>query len=319
MTLNYILRRVAEGIVVLIIVTILVFLAMRLLPGDPILIFVTAQDVQLITPELMDKLYAEYGLDKPLVVQYFNWLGQIFTGNLGKSIHLGESVTSLIAARLPVSFIVAIPSFILAGIFGVLLGTIAGLNRGKTTDTVVTSLANFGISVPNFWLGILLIYVFGIHLKWLPVQGYTPPFEDFGLFVKKLIMPVFVIAIWGMAFFARQTRSSILEVLRQDYIRTAWAKGLKERIVVIRHALKNAFIPVITVMGMSFVLMIAGQVIIENVFSIPGLGRLLVTAIFGQDYQLVQAGVLVLSVLVVLTNLFVDIAYAWLDPRIRYN
>jgi peptide/nickel transport system permease protein len=319
MTSYHIILRLLQGIVIFIIVTIFVFLAMRLLPGDPILIYVVQQDVEFLSPEILAQLRHEYGLDQPLVIQYFDWISGILHGDFGTSIHYREPVGKLLAERLPVSIYLAIPSFLLAGFFGVLAGLVAGLRRGKIIDTMVTSLANFGIAVPHFWLGILMIYFFGLYLGWLPVQGYTSPFDDFWLSINKMIMPVFVVAIGGIAFFARQTRSSILEVTRQDYIRTAWSKGLRERVVVMRHALKNAFIPVITVMGMSLVMMIAGQVIIENVFSIPGLGRLLVSAIFGQDYQVVQACVLVMAVLVVLANLIVDISYTWFDPRIRYG
>jgi peptide/nickel transport system permease protein len=315
----YIVRRIGQAIIVLIIVTMIVFLAMRFLPGDPILIYMVQQDVQLLTPETEAALRHEFGLDKPVPVQYFDWITGIFRGDLGTSIHYREPVIKLLADRLPVSLNLAIPAFLLATFFGVLFGVLAGLRRGKKLDTVVTSIANFGIAMPGFWLGILLIYLFGLYLGWLPTQGYISPFDDFWLSTKKLIMPIFVVATWGTAFFARQTRSSILEVMCQDYIRTASSKGLRERIVVIRHALKNAFIPVITVMGMVLIMMIAGQVIIENVFSIPGIGRLMLSAIFGQDYQVVQSCVLLISTIVVSVNLIVDISYGWLDPRIRYG
>jgi len=316
---TYVIRRIIQALVVLFIVTMLIFAAMRFLPGDPILIYLVQQDVELLTPEIEAQMRAEFGLDNPIPVQYFDWIGGIFRGDLGTSIHYREPVLKLIGERLPVSLHLAIPSFIFACIFGVSAGIWAGLRRGKTTDTVVTLIANFGISTPNFWMGILMIYLFGVILGWLPVQGYTSPFDNFWLSTQKLIMPVFVIGTWAAAFFARQTRSSILEVMQQDYIRTATSKGLRGQVVILRHALKNAFIPVITVMGMVLIMTISGQVLIENVFSIPGLGRLMVSAIFGQDYQVVQACVLLVSVIVVTVNLLVDISYGWLDPRIRYN
>ncbi len=315
----YIVRRIFYGLIVFLVVTILIFLAMRLLPGDPILIYVVSQDLQNVSPEIMEQLRAEHGLDKPIPVQYINWLGNLFRGDMGDSIHFNEPVTKLISERLPVSLYIAVFSFILAAIFGVTFGVIAGLRRNSKTDTAVTSLANLGISLPHFWLAILLIFVFGVWLGWLPTQGYTSPTEDLGLSLKKVIMPVFVVATWAMAFYARQARSSILEIVHQDYIRTAWSKGLNERAVIIRHALKNSFIPIITVMGMSFVMMVSGQVVIENVFSIPGIGRLLVSAIFAQDYAIVQGCVMVIAVLVIVANLVVDISYGWFDPRIRYN
>jgi len=315
----YIIRRLLYGIIVFIVVTILVFLAMRALPGDPILIYIVQQDVQHITEEMLDDLRIKHGLDKPIPVQYIKWVGNIFKGDFGKSISFNEPVSKLIGERLPVSLSIALMAFILASIFGVAFGVIAGLRRSKFIDTVVTSLANFGISVPHFWLAILMIFVFGVWLRWLPTGGYIDPFEDFGQWVRYMVMPVFVVATFATAFYARQARSSILEVVHQDYVRTAWAKGLRERVVVLRHALKNAFIPVITVMGMSLVLLVSGQVVIENVFSIPGLGRLIVAAIFAQDYAIVQGCVLVIAIMVVLANLIVDISYAWFDPRIRYD
>jgi peptide/nickel transport system permease protein len=183
----------------------------------------------------------------------------------------------------------------------------------------MTSLANFGVAAPNFWLGVILIYVFGLYLGWFPTNGYTSPFDNFWLSTKQMVMPVFALAVWSMAFLSRQTRSSMLEVLRQDYIRTAWSKGLRERVVVMRHVLKNGLNPVITVMGMLLSNTIGGAVIIENVFNIPGMGRLLVSSVFSQDYQVVQSAILLIGIVVVLANLMVDISYGWIDPRIRYD
>jgi peptide/nickel transport system permease protein len=208
---------------------------------------------------------------------------------------------------------------LLATFFGVLLGMLAGIRRGKILDTIVTFIANFGIAMPGFWLGILLIYFLSLQLHWFPVQGYVSPAENLGDNIKHLVLPVFVVATWGVAFFARQTRSTMLEVLCQDYIRTAFSKGLKERAVVIKHALKNAFIPIVTVMGMVLIMMIAGQVVIENVFSLPGIGRLMVGSIFSRDYLVVQSCVLLISAIVILVNLIIEISYGWLDPRIRRN
>jgi peptide/nickel transport system permease protein len=314
--ISYIIRRLWLAAVVLILVSIFIFLAMRLLPGDPILIYIKQQDVNYLAPDMEAQLRHQYGLDKSLPVQYISWISNVFRGDLGVSIYYQEPVKKLLAERLPVSLNLAIPSFILAVLVGVLAGMISGLKRGKIIDTLVSSVANLGIAAPNFWLGILLIYLFSVSLKWLPAQGYTSPFDNLWLNIKQLIMPVFVVASWGVSFFARQTRSSILEIIRQDYIRTAWSKGLTERVIVVRHAMRNAFIPIVTVMGMVFIMMVGAQVITENVFSIPGIGRLMVSAIFGQDYQIVQALVLVISALVILVNLAVDISYCWLDPRI---
>jgi len=196
---------------------------------------------------------------------------------------------------------------------------ISAVRRGTWLDTIVTILANIGITVPIFWLGIILMYIFALELKWLPVFGYTSPFNDFWMSTRQLVMPVFCLAIFSLSSIIRQTRSSMLEVMRQDYIRTAWSKGLRERVVIYRHALKNGLIPVITLIGMSLSMVIGGSVLIETVFNIPGLGRALVTAVFTKDYQVVQGFSLIIAAVVLVTNLIVDISYGWFDPRIRYN
>jgi peptide/nickel transport system permease protein len=317
--LSYIIRRLVQAVVVFILVSIIIFLAIRFLPGDPIDLYMAQQNLQTQTPEMKAELERKFGLDKPEPVQYLNWISGIFRGDFGTSIYFHEPVSNLIGETMPVSLNLAIPAFLISTFFGVLFGVLAGMKRGTKWDTIVTSVANFGIAMPGFWLGILLIYFFAVLLPLFPVQGYTSPLENLGLNVKSLVMPVFVVATWATAFLARQTRSTMLEVLCQDYIRTAYSKGLRERIIIIRHALKNAFIPIITVMGMVFIMMIAGQVIVENVFSIPGIGRIMVSSIFSRDYQVVQTCVLLIAAIVVLVNLVIDISYGWLDPRIRFS
>jgi peptide/nickel transport system permease protein len=316
---TFIIRRLFQAVIVFIIVSVIIFLAIRFLPGDPIELYMASQDFQTQSPEMKAELQHKFGLDQPQPVQYFNWITGVFRGDLGSSIYYHEPVSDLIVEALPISLNLAIPAFFLAAFFGVLFGLLAGMRRGKILDTIVTFIANFGIAMPGFWLGILLIYFLSLQLHWFPVQGYVSPAEDLGSNIKHLILPVFVVATWGTAFFARQTRSTILEVLCQDYIRTAYSKGLKERAVVIKHALKNAFIPIITVMGMVLIMMIAGQVIIENVFSIPGIGRIMVGSIFSRDYMVVQSCVLLIAAIVILVNLIIEISYGWLDPRIRRN
>ena len=316
---TYIIRRLIQAVIVLILITLLVFFAMRILPGDPLMIYITQQDISLITPETEAQLRKEFGLDKSLVLQYVDWISGIFHGDMGKSIHYHESVSTLMAQRIPVTLHLGLLAFVISSFLGILAGLVAALRRGSALDNIVTSLANFGISAPNFWLGIMLIYALGLYLRWLPIQGYTSPFDDFWRSTRQLIMPVFVLSAWSMAFISRQVRSNILEVAHQDYIRTAWAKGLQERVVVLRHILKNGLIPVVTVMGIQLSYIIGGSVIIENVFNIPGMGRLMVASVFSQDYQVVQAGILIVGVAVVFTNFLVDISYGWLDPRIRYS
>lgn len=316
---TYIVRRVIQAMLVLILVSILVFLAMRMLPGDPLMIYIVQQDISFITPEMEAQLRHEFGLDKSLPMQYFDWIWGMLYGDMGRSIHYNDSVAAIMAHRVPITMLLGVLSFIGSNVLGLLVGIVSALRRGTLLDNVLTSVANFGICVPHFWLGVLMIYLFALYLGWLPTQGYVSPLDDLGECIRHLIMPVFVLSIWGMAFVARQARSSMLEVIRQDYVRTAWAKGLQERDVVLRHVLKNGLIPVVTVIGVRLSYLIGGMVVLENVFNIPGVGRLLVAAVFSQDYQVVQSGVLIIGLSVVIVNLLVDISYGWLDPRIRFQ
>jgi peptide/nickel transport system permease protein len=317
---TYLIRRVLWALVILIMLTLLVFFAMRLLPGDPIIIYVgQSQGLVNMDPEALAELKAQFGLDKPIMVQYFNWVGGIFRGDLGKSLYYHDKVTTLLGKRMPVTLHIGVITFIIATILGVLGGMLAALRRGKLGDQIITPLSYIGITIPIFWLGVLMIYAFGLKLHWLPTSGYTSPFDDFWLSTKKLIMPVICLAVTQIAMLSRQMRSSVLEVVRQDYVRTAWSKGLRERAIVIKHMLKNSLIPVITLMGFAIGMIFGGSVLIESVFNIPGMGRLMVTSIFNQDYVVVQSCTLIFAVIVLLTNLAVDISYGWLDPRIRYG
>jgi peptide/nickel transport system permease protein len=293
---------------------------MRLLPGDPIIIYV-AQTAQLeaMPPEMVDQLRAQFGLDKPIIIQYFNWLGNIFQGDFGESIYYHEDVSKLMLERFPVTLHIGIVALIFGSVFGIVAGLLAAIRRGKWLDKIITPLTYIGITIPVFMLAILLIYTVGLKLDWLPITGYTSPFKDFWLSTRQLIMPVICLGVFSLAANARQMRSSMLEVISQDYIRTAWAKGLSERVVVIKHAMKNSLIPVITLIGLGVGLIFGGSVIIETIFAIPGVGRLMVSSIFGQDYVVVQAITFVMAVIVLLVNLIVDISYGWLDPRIRYG
>ncbi len=315
----YIIRRLAQGVVVLVIVTILIFSVMHFLPGDPLMLYVAQHQLDNLPPQELEGLRHEFGLDKSIPAQYLAWMSGVLQGDLGTSIFYREKVSRLIGERLPVTLHLGILTLLLSTIIGVTAGVVSAVRRGRWLDTAVTVLANLGITTPSFWLGIVLIYVFSLKLGWFPVFGYVSPFEDFFLSMKQVIMPIFCLCLIPIASLARQTRSSMLEVIRQDYIRTAWAKGLKERVIVMRHALKNGLIPVVTLLGMQVRNIFGGAVLIETVFNIPGIGRLLVQAVFGQDYQVVQAGVLISAVVVMLSNLIVDLSYGWLDPRIRYD
>jgi peptide/nickel transport system permease protein len=315
----YIIRRLIWALVIIIMLTLVVFFAMRLLPGDPLMIYIAQSQISNIGPEALAQLRAEHGLDKPILVQYYHWVSNVLRGDLGRSIFFNEDVGKLIAKRLPITAHIGLLAFIVASILGTISGLLAGLRRGKIADQVVTPLAYVGITVPIFWLGILLVYVFGLKLGWLPIGGYTSPFEDFWLNARQLIMPVICESVLGLASMSRQMRSSVLEVSQQDYVRTAWSKGLRERTVVFKHMLKNSLIPVVTLMGFAIGMIFGGSVLIETVFNIPGMGRLMVNSIFNQDYVVVQATTLIFGTIVLVVNLIVDISYGWLDPRIRYN
>jgi len=316
---TYIIRRILQMVLVLLIISVIIFLLVRLLPGDPILLYLTSQSVRDIPQERIDIIKHDLGLDRSLWVQYFDWLSHVATGDLGNSIiHRGKVITD-IKQRLPITLHIGLLAFAASIIIGIPMGVISAVRRNSWMDNVLTSLGNLGICVPIFWLGILLIYLFGLKLEWLPVFGYTSPFEDFWLNTKQIILPVFCEAAPGMASAVRLTRSSMLEVLQLDYIRTAWSKGLRERKVVIRHALKNGLIPVITLKGMTMAGIIGGSVLIETVFSIPGMGRLMVEAIFSHDYIVIQGGILIIGIILLSVNLLIDLSYGWLDPRVRYG
>lgn len=317
--LTYIIRRLLLAVLILVLTTVIVFLAMRLLPGDPILMLVSSETAQEFNEERLIQLRHEFGLDKPMVFQYLDWIGGVFQGDLGVSILHQSPVSDEILRRLPITFHIGALAFIIGHIIGIPAGIISAVRRGKWLDNVITTFANIGITIPNFWLGILLMYAFGLHLNWLPIMGYTSPFDDFFLSTKQLIMPLICMVLFPIAGSARQARSSMLEVLHKDYIRTAWAKGLKERTIIARHALRNGLIPIVTLAGMGVPHIIGGAVFVETVFNIPGIGRLAVNSVISQDYPYVQGITLIVAAVVVVTNLVVDIAYGWLDPRIRYG
>ena len=316
---TYIIRRLILGVIILLLVTLLVFLAMRLLPGDPLIIFISQSQVEIYSPEQLAEMRHEYGLDRSLPVQYISWIGNILRGDMGKSINLGQDVGYLISTRLPITIYFGFMSFIVSAFFGVIFGVICAIRRGKWIDSVVTVLANIGITVPAFWVGILLMYLFSLMLHWLPTGGYVPPTESLGQSLRAAIMPVICLSLFSVASLTRQTRSAMLEVVRQDYIRTAWSKVLHEWVIISRHTIKNAMIPVITILGLQVGLVFGGSVLIETVFNIPGMGRLMAESLFSHDYQIVQGGTLVIAAVVVLSNLIVDISYGWFDPRIRYG
>jgi len=316
---TYIVRRLLHAALVILIVSLLVFLLMRLLPGDPILMYVASGDLQSFSQEQITHLKHELGMDKPLLVQYLDWLWNAVRGDLGKSLLHKYDVWEEIGHRLPVTLYLGLIAFAIGCVVGPFLGVISAIRRGKWIDNLVTVIANLGITAPPFWLGAVMIYLFGLYMGLLPIYGYTSPLVDFWKNIQQSIMPIFVLATFPVASAARQTRSSVIEVMQQDYIRTAWAKGLSEKVIIVRHVLKNALLPVVTLQGMSLRNIIGGSVLVETVFVIPGMGKLAVDAMLAQDYSVVQGVVLVVAVTVVVSSLIVDILYGWLDPRIQYE
>ncbi len=317
--ITYIVHRILQMMLVMFIITVIVFCAVRYLPGDPILLYLTRQDAKEILQEEIDLIRHEFGLDRLVLVQYFDWLKHTITGDLGDSLITRGKVTDDIKKRVPVTLHLGTLAFIISILVGVPLGTITAVRRGSWLDNVLTSIGNLGICIPVFWLGILLIYLFGMKLNLLPFFGYTSPFKDFWENTRQIIMPVFCLAVIPIASMVRLTRSSMLEVLHQDYIRTAWSKGLKRWSIIIRHALKNSIIPVVTLGGVLFAHIMGGSVLVETVFSIPGMGRLAVEALFSQDYSMIQGIMLIIGIFVLCINLLVDLSYGWIDPKVRYD
>jgi len=318
----YIIRRILTGLLVLLIVTIFVFLVVRLLPGDPLVIFMgqsyTGQQ-QRISPEELEALRHYWGLDRPLYVQYFDWLGDILRGDLGNSIKVNVPISTLIAERMPRTMYIGFVTLLFSSVGGILVGIVCALRRGTWLDNTLTTVANIGMVIPVFWLALLLMYLFSYQLHWLPTSGWVNPFDDFWGHIKCMIMPFSAMAVGSVAGLARIVRSCMLEVLGADYIRTAWAKGLTEQVIVVRHQMRNAMIPVVTMLGGSLAMIMGGSVFIEMIYAIPGIGLLTLRSIFDQDYQIIQATVMIFGFVIIISNLIVDILWAWMDPRIRFT
>lgn len=314
--LTYILRRLIGAVIVMITVATLVFFMLRLVPGDPI----AAMLADAGSPEAREAMIRRLGLDKPVFVQYVLWFKNMLHGDLGSSIYgSNQPVTAILSQALPRTLSLALLSFLIAIIIAIPAGIISATKRNTTTDNVVSFIAFLGLSMPDFWLAILLIIVFAANLQWLPAIGYVPLSEGLWPWFKHLILPAIAVGTGFSAIMARMIRSSMLEVMKADYMRVAASKGLPDRILLLRHALPNALIPVVTVIGIAFALLISGAVVVENVFAIKGLGRVLIHGILNRDYPVVQGAVLVVSAFFVLSSLIVDLLYAVIDPRIRYS
>jgi peptide/nickel transport system permease protein len=311
---SYFLRRLVAAIPVMLVVAVFVFMLLRLTPGDPAAII--AGDMA--TPEQLASIRSALGLDLPLYQQFGAWAWQLAQGNLGTSLMSQTAVTGMIAQRLEPTLSLAIVAIIFTVLIAVPLGVFAAWRHGSFLDNFVMSSSVVGFSVPVFVIGYVLIQVFAIELKWLPVQGFRSLFDGVGPFASRIVLPALTLSSIYIALIARMTRASMLEVLDEDYIRTARAKGLGERAVLFRHALRNAAVPIITVIGSGFALMVSGVVVTESVFNIPGLGRLIVDAVLARDYPVIQALILLTAGVYVVINLLVDLSYAISDPRIRY-
>jgi peptide/nickel transport system permease protein len=310
--LRFLSRRLLGTVPVLVILSIGVFLMLHLTPGDPVQIML-GQDA---SPSAIAALRAELGLDQPLPIQYVRWMGNVMRGDLGRSIRTNQPVTEAIVSRLPVTIELSLWSLLLSLVIGLPAGVVAATRRNSGVDLASTGLALVGISLPSFFLGILLILVFALWLRWVPPSGYTPFFEDPLQNVKQMFMPALALGAALAGIVARLTRSSLLEVLGTDYMRTARAKGLSDGSSVIGHGLKNALLPVVTVIGLQVGALLGGAILIETIFALPGIGRLAVDSIFARDFPIVQGVVLFLALVRVVANLVADLLYARLDPRI---
>lgn len=311
--LRFIGHRLLVMLPTLLVVSMFVFALQQLLPGDP----VEAMAGEERDPQVIEYLRAKYRLDQPLPVQYAYWLGSILQGDLGVSIRTRLPIGAMILQKLPITIQLAVMAMLVAILIGIPAGIVAAVWRGTRLDHGANVVALSGLSIPNFWLGIMLILLFSVQLGWLPSGGYVSPGEDLAANLKGMLLPALVLGTGNAAVLMRHTRSAMLGVLRQDYIRTARAKGVRERLVVLKHALRNALVPVVTLGTLQFGELLAGAVLTEQVFSIPGFGKLIVDAVFTRDYAVVQAVVLCVAVAFLLMNLLADIAYVLLNPRLR--
>ncbi len=309
------LRRLLSAIPVLFIVSLISFGLMRLIPGDPAAAIAGTS----ATPAQIEQLRRDLGLDEPLLMQLLHYYQGLLKGDFGKSLLLGKGVLAATMERLPVTIGLSLYALVLTLLIGVASGIIAALRQNTWVDQVAMMIAMLGISIPNFFLGLLMIIFFAVQLGWLPSGGYVPFSQDPIAWLRSTTMPAISLALLQAGLLARITRSGMLEVLRQDYVRTARAKGLPERQVILKHALANALIPIVTVVGIIISLLLSGAVVTEALFSLPGMGQLLTQAVLSRDYPMVQGGLLLVTTFLVLVNILVDVLYALIDPRVRYE
>jgi len=310
---SLILRRLLVAIPTLFLVMVFVFILQRMLPGDPLLVMAGEER----DPVVLESLRKLYGFDRPIPVQFLIWLREVATGNFGASLRTGAPVTELIAQTLPVTIQLAVASLIIALLIGIPTGVLSAVKKGTWLDYLANAISLSGLSIPNFWLGIILILFVSVNLRWLPASGFVSVFDDPVEAFRTTIMPAFVLGTGLAATLMRHTRSAMLEVLRLDYVRTARAKGLLESKVILKHALRNALVPIVTLSTLLFGQLLAGAVLTEQVFTIPGFGKLIVDAVFNRDYGVVQGVVLCTAVAFILMNLIADVLYIVINPRLR--
>jgi peptide/nickel transport system permease protein len=312
----YVIKRLLQMIPVVILVTMITF-SLLLLTGDPVRAIIGVGES--LDAEQIAAMEHQLGLDRPIPVQYISWLGKVLQGDFGRSNHTKRLVTDELKVRLPITLQLGIVAWLFSVLLAIPAGIISATRRGSKLDIFATVMTIGGVAVPGFWLGIMLILLFGVTLGWLPTYGFVNFFDNPVQFLRHIALPAFSMGLAGAALNMRQTRSAMLEVLMQDYIRTARAKGLRERTVIWVHALRNALLPVVTLMGLQIGRLFGGAVIIETIFAFPGMGRLMVYSIFLHDFPVVQACVLIVALTVLFANLATDLIYAYLDPRIRYQ
>ena len=312
---GFIVRRLLTSIIVLFMVTLLVFGALHIIPGDPTTLMLGME----ATEEARRALRHQLGLDLPVHIQYLTWLGKVLRGDLGQSLALKDDISKLLLQRLPTTIPLAVLTMLIAVVIALPAGVLSALKRSSKTDWLISVFAFAGLSLPNFWVGVLLILVFSLYLRVLPPGGYVSIMDDPAEGIRRLLMPAVALGAALAASLTRMTRSSMLEVMGQDYIKTARAKGLAERTVIVAHALRNALIPTVTVMGLQIGQLLGGALIIEEIFSLPGVGRLTIHAVYDRDFPLVQGAVLFIAMVFTVVNLLVDMLYVYLDPRIHYD
>ncbi|MCL2226985.1 MAG: ABC transporter permease [Oscillospiraceae bacterium] len=330
MMVNFIIRRLINSVFLVLLVSMIVFTLIRMVPGDPLSALVDAEQQRLIeggggmdpeqAQQILDDLRAQHGLDLPIPIQYAQWLGNMIQGNFGRSIVRGFDIATEIGRRMPITLYLGLIAFIVTNIFGIFWGVIAAVRNGTVVDNVVSGVAILGMTVPGFLMAVVLMYILSFTMEWLPLHGFNLPWRgDIGVSVRSTVMPVMVMTFGGIAGMSRQCRSSMLEVINADYVRTAWAKGMREKVVIFKHVLKNGLMPIVSMQGGMIAGIVGGSVIVETIFNVPGVGSLVVDSMTQLDYPVIQAVTVMFTFITVMANLVVDLLYGWVDPRIRHS